>query len=149
MMRKRFMSSVQETFYFTGICFIKAKILIIHGDRLSKDKRMLIENLFYTLSNEAQYLESRQDGVSPDVIESKRNTVIVPDKFKADVEALENYIGRNLENGLCIKVDLAELLTVIPRERKRADAYNTLRRFLKNEFGVDLIINKKKQNDYE
>ena len=110
---------------------------------------MLIENLFYTLSNEAQYLESRQDGVSPDVIESKRNTVIVPDKFKADVEALENYIGRNLENGLCIKVDLAELLTVIPRERKRADAYNTLRRFLKNEFGVDLIINKKKQNDYE
>ena len=110
---------------------------------------MLIENLFYTLSNEAQYLESRQDCVSPDVIESKRNTVIVPDKFKADVEALERYIGRNLENGLCIKVDLAELLTVIPRERKRADAYNTLRRFLKNEFGVDLIINKKKQNDYE
>ncbi len=110
---------------------------------------MLIENLFYTLSNEVKYLESRQDCVSPDVIESKGNTVIVPEKFKADVEALERYIGRNLENGLCIKVDLAELLTVIPRERKRADAYNTLRRFLKNEFGVDLIINKKKQNDYE
>ena len=110
---------------------------------------MLVENLFYTLSNEVKYLESRQDSVSPDVIESKGNTVIVPDKFKADVEALERYIGRNLENGLCIKVDLAELLTVIPRERKRADAYNTLRRFLKNEFGVDLIINKKKQNDYE
>ena len=110
---------------------------------------MLIENLFYTLSSEVEYPESRQDCVSPDVIESKGNTVIVPDKFKADVEALERYIGRNLENGLCIKVDLAELLTVIPRERKRADAYNTLRRFLKNEFGVDLIINKKKQNDYE
>lgn len=110
---------------------------------------MIIENLFYTLSSEVEYPESRQDCVSPDVIESKRNTVIVPEKFKADVEALEKYIGRNLENGLCIKVDLAELLTVIPRERKRADAYNTLRRFLKNEFGVDLIINKKKQNDYE
>ena len=110
---------------------------------------MLIENLFYTLSNEVKYLENRQDCVSPDVIESKGNTVIVPDKFKSDVEALERYIGCNLENGLCIKVDLAELLTVIPRERKRADAYNTLRRFLKNEFGVDLIINKKKQNDYE
>lgn len=110
---------------------------------------MIIENLFYTLSSEIEYPESRQDCVSPDVIESKRNTVIVPEKFKADVEALEKYIGRNLENGLCIKVDLAELLTVIPRERKRADAYNTLRRFLKNEFGVDLIINKKKQNDYE
>ena len=110
---------------------------------------MIIQCLNNLFSGEVEYPENRQDCVSPDVIESKANTVIVPDKFKADVEALEKYIGRNLENGLCIKVDLAELLTVIPRERKRADAYNTLRRFLKNEFGVELIINKKKQNDYE
>lgn len=129
--------------------FYKSQNLNYNGDRLSKDKRMLIENLFYTLSNEVQYLESRQDSVSPDVIESKGNTVIVPDKFKDDVEALERYIGRNLENGLCIKVDLAELLTVIPRERKRADAYNTLRRFLKNEFGIDLIINSKNGGNNE
>ena len=100
-------------------------------------------------SGEVEYLESRQDCVSPDVIEKKANTVIVPEKFKADVEALENYIGRNLENGLCIKVDLAELLTVIPRERKRTDAYNTLRRFLKNEFGIDLIINSKNGGNNE
>ena len=91
----------------------------------------------------------RQDSVSPDVIEKKANTVIVPEKFKADVEALEKYIGRNLETGLCIKVDLAELLTVIPRERKRADAYNSLRRFLKNEFGIDLIINSKNGGNNE
>ena len=100
-------------------------------------------------SNEAKYLESRQDCVSPDVIESKGNTVIVPDKFKADVEALEKYIGHSLETGLCIKVDLAELLTVIPRERKRADAYNTLRRFLKNEFDVELFINSRKGGEDE
>ena len=110
---------------------------------------MIITNLYNLFSNEVKYLESRQDSVSPDVIESKGNTVIVPDKFKDDVEALEKYIGRDLENGLCIKVDLAELLTVIPRERKRADAYNTLRRFLKNEFNIDLIINKKKGQNHE
>ena len=98
-------------------------------------------------SGEAKYPENRQDSVSPDVIERKANTVIVPDKFKADVEALEKYIGHSLETGLCIKVDLAELLTVIPRERKRADAYNTLRRFLKNEFDVELIINSRKGNE--
>ena len=86
---------------------------------------MLIQFLSTLFSGEVKYPESRQDCVSPDVIEKKANTVIVPDKFKADIEALENYIGRNLENGLCIKVDLAELLTVIPRERKRADAYPT------------------------
>ena len=100
-------------------------------------------------SGEVKYPENRQDSVSPDVTERKRNTVIVPDKFKADVEALENYIGHSLETGLCIKVDLAELLTVIPRERKRADAYNTLRRFLKNEFNVELFINSRKGGEDE
>ena len=97
------------------------------------------------LSDEAQYSESRQDSVSPDVIAKKGNTVIVPDKFKEDIEALEDYTGRKLENGLCIRVGLSELLTIIPRERKRADAYNTLVQYLKDEFGIDLIINSKKQ----
>ena len=110
---------------------------------------MIIKNLMSLFSGEVKYPESRQDCVSPDVIERKRNTVIVPDKFKADVEALEKYIGHSLETGLCIKVDLAELLTVIPRERKRADAYNTLRRFLKNEFGVELLINSRKGGEDE
>ena len=110
---------------------------------------MIIKFLNRLFSDEVQHSGNRQECVSPDISARKANTVIVPDKFKEDIEALETYIGRKLETGLCIKVDLAELLTVIPRERKRADAYNTLRRFLKNEFGVDLIINKKKQNDYE
>lgn len=106
---------------------------------------MLIANLYNLLSNEVQYLGSRQGSVSPDVIERKANIVIVPEKFKTDIEALERYIGHPLETGLCIKVDLAELLTVIPRERKRADAYNTLVQFLKNEYGIELIINSKKK----
>ena len=106
---------------------------------------MLILNLAKTLSDEVQYSESRQEGVAPDVNVNKENTVIVPDKFKKDIEALEDYTGRKLESGLCIKVDLSELLTVIPRERKRTDAYNTLVQYLKDEFGIDLIINSKKQ----
>ena len=106
---------------------------------------MVIQNLIYKLSDEVQYSEGRLDCVSPDVIINKENTVIVPDKFKKDIEALENYTGRKLESGLCIKVDLSELLTVIPRERKRTDAYNTLVQYLKDEFGIDLIINSKKQ----
>ena len=78
---------------------------------------MLLYNLTKTLSDEVQYSEGRPDCVSPDVITNKANTVIVPDKFRTDIEALENYTGRKLESGLCIKVDLSELLTVIPRER--------------------------------
>ena len=101
---------------------------------------MLIQNLSYVLSNEAQYLESRQEGVAPDVIVRKANTVIIPAKFKDDIKALEDYTGRKLESGVCIRVDLAELLTVIPRERRRVDAYNGLVQFMKDELGVDLII---------
>ena len=106
---------------------------------------MLILNLINKLTGEVEYPEGRLDSVSPDVITDKENTVIVPDKFKKDIEALENYTSRKLESGLCIKVDLSELLTVIPRERKRTDAYNTLVKYLKDEFGIDLIINSKKQ----
>lgn len=106
---------------------------------------MLIQTLMNKLSDEVQYSEGRQDCVAPDVNVNKANTVIVPDKFRKDIEALENYTGRKLESGLCIRVDLSELLTVIPRERKRTDAYKTLVKFLKDEFEIDLIINSKKQ----
>ncbi len=106
---------------------------------------MIIKYLSKLFSDEVQYSGNRQDCVSPDVNVNKENTIIVPDKFKEDIEALENYIGRKLESGLCIKVDLSELLTVIPRNRKRTDAYKTLVKFLKDEFGIDLIINSKKQ----
>ena len=106
---------------------------------------MIIKCLSKLFSDEVQYSGNRQDCVSPDVNVNKENTIIVPDKFKEDIAALENYIGRKLESGLCIKVDLSELLTVIPRNRKRTDAYKTLVKFLKDEFGIDLIINSKKQ----
>ena len=106
---------------------------------------MVIQNLIYKLTGEVEHPEDRLDRVSSAVITNKVNTVIVPDKFKRDIEALETYIGRKLESGLCIKVDLSELLTVIPRERKRTDAYNTLVKFLKDEFEIDLIINSEKQ----
>ena len=79
---------------------------------------MIIKYLNKLFSDEVQYSGDRQDCVSPDVNVNKENTIIVPDKFKEDIEALETYIGRKLESGLCIKVDLSELLTVIPRERR-------------------------------
>lgn len=112
---------------------------------------MIIQNLSYVLSEEAQYLESRQEGVAPDVNGRKANTVIVPARFKDDIKALEDYTGRKLESGVCIKVDLAELLTVIPRERRRIDAYNALVLFMRNELGVDLVISssRKKGGNYE
>ena len=55
---------------------------------------MIIKCLSKLFSDEVQYSGNRQDCVSPDVNVNKENTIIVPDKFKEDIEALENYIGR-------------------------------------------------------
>lgn len=112
---------------------------------------MLITSLIKKFSDEVEYSESRQDSVAPDVNGRKANTVIIPAKFKDDIKALEDYTGRKLESGVCIRVDLAELLTVIPRERRRVDAYNGLVQFMKDELGVDLIISssRKKGGNYE
>ena len=44
--------------------------------------KMLIYNLFKTLTGEVEYPESRQEGVAPDVNANKANTVIVPDKWQ-------------------------------------------------------------------
>ena len=112
---------------------------------------MLITSLIKKFSDEVEYSESRQDSVAPDVNGRKANTVIVPAKFKEDIKALEDYTGRNLENGVCIRVELSELLDIVPRERRRVDAYNGLVQFMKDELGVDLIISssRKKGGNYE
>ena len=86
---------------------------------------------------------SRSDNsISPDVIDKKGNTnkVIIPEKYSADIKALEDYIGGPLTTGLSIKMTLQEILAVVPRKRKRTDAYMMLVRFLKDEMNVDLEI---------
>lgn len=112
---------------------------------------MLITSLIKKFSDEVEYSESRQEGVSPDVIVRKANTVIIPAKFKDDIKALEDYTGRKLESGVCIRVELSELLDIVPRERRRVDAYNALVQFMKDELGVDLVISssRKKGGNYE
>lgn len=109
---------------------------------------MIIETLSKTFGDEAASLPDRQESVSPDVTATKLNTtrrVIIPEKFKTDIEALELYsqvrfTDSSLESGVCITVTLAEMLDVCPRERKRTDAYGTLIRFLKDELNVTLTI---------
>ena len=95
-----------------------------------------------------------QDGrlvCAPDVIEEKKHIVIIPEKFKDDIQKLQDYCGVELKSGLCIEIELGELLEVLPRERRRKDAYDKLVKFLAEEMNVQLTIksrnydNKKKE----
>ena len=84
-----------------------------------------------------------QDGCSdcaPDVIEEKEHIVIIPEKFKDDIQKLQDYCGVELRNGLCIEIELSELLEILPRERRRKDAYDKLVKFLADDIYVQLMI---------
>lgn len=70
---------------------------------------------------------------------------IVPMKFRNDITALTDYIGKErFVNGLSIEVTLSELLDVVPRQRRRSDAYDTLRKYLQDERGIILTIKTQK-----
>ena len=81
---------------------------------------------------------------APVVIEkAKRSDKSGTNKYDTDVKALSNKWGE-LEDGLCIETTLQELLVIAPRRRHRADAYIGLASFLREKYGVSLIIKSRK-----
>ena len=99
---------------------------------------MLIKNLF-SLFCGSESLDGRSD-CAPDVIEEKEHIVIIPEKFKDDIQKLQDYCGVELRSGLCIEIELSELLEILPRERRRKDSYDKLVKFLAEEMNVQLTI---------
>lgn len=99
---------------------------------------MLIKNLFSLFGG--SYQTGRSDDASPDVIEEKESKVIIPEKFKDDIERLESYCGVELKSGLCIEIELSELLEILPRVRRRKDSYEKLVKFLAEEMNIKLNI---------
>lgn len=97
------------------------------------------------LGENDKFLQGREASVKPD---DKQITIthIVPKKFQEDVAALTNYVGEaGFKSGLSIEVSLNELLGVIPRQRKRTDAYDTLVKYLKDELNITLTIKTNRQ----
>ncbi|MDE5664016.1 MAG: hypothetical protein K2I37_08295 [Muribaculaceae bacterium] len=80
-----------------------------------------------------EFLRAREAVVDP-FEKQKTTTHIVPEKFRDDIEALTGYIGEErFKSGLTIEVTLAELLDVVPRKRRRTDAYDSLVKYLRDE----------------
>lgn len=87
----------------------------------------------------------RQENTAPDVI--ARKVSITPEKFRNDVKTLEEYIGEeHFISGLNIEVTLSELLAVIPRKRRRCEAYDSLVKYLREERNILLTIKSNKKN---
>lgn len=84
---------------------------------------------------------------TPDVIEES-SIPQIPKKYKEDIESLQKHYGDAFKTGLCIKINLQELLELCPRERKRIDAYRGLVSYLEKSWGIELkIISQKTKED--
>ena len=104
---------------------------------------MLIKSL-YNLFCGSEPQDGRSDCATPDVIEKASTEVIILERFREDIERLRKY-GVELRSGLCIEIELSELLEVLPREHRRKDAYNKLVKFLADEMNVLLTIKSRKR----
>lgn len=96
--------------------------------------------------NDAFLLRSGE-AVVVDPLDKQNSTTthIVPEKFREDVAALTKYVGEaRFKSGLTIEVTLAELLNVVPRNRRRTDAYSLLVKYLKDECQITLTIKSSK-----
>ena len=70
--------------------------------------------------------------------------------FRGDLEALsrrfpqlESALNGKTET-LILEIDLKEIFRICPRSRQRIDRYSKLQEYLKETFGVTLIINSQK-----
>lgn len=102
------------------------------------------------LETERIFISNRQEKTVPDVIGEKTvEENNIPDKFRNDIEALKKKYGVKFKSGLCINISLQEILMIIPRQRKRQDAYTGLISFLKSKMGIELNITSQKKKEEE
>lgn len=109
---------------------------------------MLTDFIKRILEREREHCSNREVAVGPHVIVEK-DSKDKENKYDSDIANLRLLYRDRFDTGFCITTSLQDLLRICPRERKRADAYTGLISYLKNLYGITLIItsNKTKKGD--
>lgn len=85
--------------------------------------------------------------IEEDGITIEKESPETKSKFDDDVARLKEHY--NTESGccflpgICIDITLSELLRIVPRQRRRTDAYTTLIKHLQDKYDITLNIVKK------
>lgn len=69
--------------------------------------------------------DKEKNNIATPVIEkkvAKKNS----EKYESDISALTAIYGTGVCTGVCIDIELQDLLKICPRDRKRIEAYNGL-----------------------
>jgi len=114
---------------------------------------MFSEYINRVLGSERGLGSNRQVYATPDVIEkSSMPSKSIPPKYEKDIEALKEKYGEELflSTGLCIiSMTLQEALSIMPRERRRIDAYRGLVSYLGKVWKIELKITSQKTKEGE
>lgn len=112
---------------------------------------MFIENMFQLDYMGVSSWEGLND-VGKDKQHQNKTTTIIPEKYEADIKALCDYAGTTtLTEGMTIIITLKDILKICPRKRHRVDSFNSLVKYLREQWSVELLIasNKTKYNEKE
>ena len=101
----------------------------------------MFEYMFSLVTDEFAVVSQGQE-ISPSKEQNKVEKV-VRGKFLRDLEALRDS-GYSLSSGSKIEITLQEILKICPRDRKRVDAYTSLKSYLNDEFDCSLYITSQK-----
>lgn len=113
-----------------------------------KSNAMFDEFINQILGDERVVVPSHQENkAEPDVIEEKTAEIRIPKKYQEDIETLKGIYQGDFKTGLCINLTLQNALKILPRERKRVDAYRGLVSFLKEKMGIELNIKSQKSKE--
>ena len=106
---------------------------------------MFIDFISRILGAEKVSVSNRlENNAEPSVIVKKDSTKPIPEKYRKDVALLQSKYGDALKTGFCIILTLQEALSIMPRERRRIDAYRDLQSYLKKDWDITLTIKSQK-----
>lgn len=103
---------------------------------------MFTELIARILGAERNTVSNRlETDAAPSVTARKDST----ERYQKDIAALEEKYGKlSTQTGLSINLTLKEATLLMPRNRKRIDAYAGLVSYLKREYGITLTITSQK-----
>lgn len=107
---------------------------------------MFKEFINQLLGLEREPMPNRQDiRTAPDVTEKAVSSEPVPEKYQKDVKALQKKYGKlSSLTGFSIELSLKEALTIMPKARRRIDAFAGLVSYLKKDWNITLTIKSQK-----
>jgi hypothetical protein len=68
--------------------------------------------------------------------------------IEEEIQVLAQHFG-GISTGMTIEIELRELLELCPRNRRKADSYYQLKKHLKDDYGIELIITSRTSKNKE